>query len=360
MFRQTAENRTGLLVLLCGLFAMTAAFSPVVAGDDTEAAANEQQESRAATLPISVWNSICIRSSPRQSTRTGISHWKSASACTSTVIAPRARRKRRRYLWAEVKLALGQNREAEELFKKAEKDFKKGPYADDAAFLRIVAIESDGRDEDAASEWAKWIKRYGDSPLRPEAMIGICWNEIRRDSVRQASVTLAEIQTNYPYVAQDTRVTLARPDRAALRGFLRAAGPVSRPPSRRGPPRAPASRRTRRSSWPPTPSRRIFIAASCKRSRTHSRPVAAFRAGGAGTCWTPGRRGASRRRSPWPSPPPPCSPRPTGPRPRWARSSIGAVSILEPLTIIVLGVFLAFVVVGFWAPILDVSLGVQS
>jgi len=220
MFRQTSENRTRLLVLLCGLFVMAVALSPAVAGGDTESPASEPEatSSRAVTLPdLGLELDLYSVQSPAKYQDQYLELDKRVRAYLDGDHS-KSEKKAARYLWAEVKLALGQYREAEDLFKKSEKDFKKGPYADDAAFLRVVAIESDGRDDEAAREWAKWIKRYGDSPLRPEALIGKCWNEIRRDSVRLASVTLAELQTKYSYAAQDIRVTLAAATISYLNG----------------------------------------------------------------------------------------------------------------------------------------------
>jgi tetratricopeptide (TPR) repeat protein len=115
-----------------------------------------------------------------------------------------------KYLSAEIALALGKNREAEELFEDAGKRYKKGLFADDADFLRIVAIESDGRDSDAAKEWKRWLKKYGDGPLASEALIARCWNEIRRDSLRLASQSIVELTARFPYTSEDRRVRLAR------------------------------------------------------------------------------------------------------------------------------------------------------
>jgi TolA-binding protein len=123
-----------------------------------------------------------------------------------------------RYLSAEIALASGNYREAEELFEDAAKDYKKGPFADDAAFLRIVAMESEGRDAEAAKEWERWMKKYGDGPLASEALITRCWNEIRRDSLRLASNTLSSLGGRFPFTSQDPRVRLAGATIAYLEG----------------------------------------------------------------------------------------------------------------------------------------------
>jgi TolA-binding protein len=123
-----------------------------------------------------------------------------------------------KYLSAEIALALGKYREAEELFKKSAKDYKKGPFADDAAFLRIVAMEAEGRDAEAAKEWERWMKKYGDGPLASEALIIRCWNEIRRDSLRLAENTLDQLGGDFPFTSEDSRVRLARATIAYLEG----------------------------------------------------------------------------------------------------------------------------------------------
>jgi TolA-binding protein len=128
-----------------------------------------------------------------------------------------------RYLSAEIEFALGNWREAEEQFKKAEKDLKKGPFADDAAFLRIIALESGGDDLEAAKEWKKWMKKYRDSPLVSEALIAMCWNEVRRDSLRLAAGTIAALEARFPYTKDDNRVRLARATIAYFHGQTEAA-----------------------------------------------------------------------------------------------------------------------------------------
>ncbi|MGD8413541.1 MAG: tetratricopeptide repeat protein, partial [Candidatus Latescibacterota bacterium] len=123
-----------------------------------------------------------------------------------------------KYLSAEIALALGNYGEAEELFKKSAKDYKKGPFADDAEFLRIVAMEAEGRDGDAGKEWERWMKKYGDGPLASEALISRCWNEIRRDSLRLAANTIGEMTAAFPFAADDPRVQLASATIAYLLG----------------------------------------------------------------------------------------------------------------------------------------------
>ncbi|NIO28563.1 MAG: tetratricopeptide repeat protein [Candidatus Latescibacteria bacterium] len=123
------------------------------------------------------------------------------------------------YLSAEIHYALKDFREALELFKKAENEDDKGPFADDAGFLRIVSMEADGRDNDAAKEWDRWIKRYRKSPLLSEVLLAKSWNAIRRDTLREASIVLADLEARFPFMREDQRVLLAKSTIAYLNGL---------------------------------------------------------------------------------------------------------------------------------------------
>lgn len=107
-----------------------------------------------------------------------------------------------RYLWSDYA-------KAAELFEKARKENKHGPFADDAAFLEIVALEADGRDEEAAKRWKKWIEKNEESTMMPEALLAASCNAIRRGVLGEASVTLSDLETRYPYLRDDHRVRLA-------------------------------------------------------------------------------------------------------------------------------------------------------
>ena len=120
MFRQTSENRMRLLVLLCGLFVMAVALSPAVAGDDTESPASEPEatSSRAVTLPdLGLELDLYSVQSPAKYQDQYLELDKRVRAYLDGDHS-KSEKKAARYLWAEVKLALGQYREAEDLFKK--------------------------------------------------------------------------------------------------------------------------------------------------------------------------------------------------------------------------------------------------
>jgi TolA-binding protein len=110
------------------------------------------------------------------------------------------------FLSAEIRLAHGDYAAAVKDFEKAG---KKGPFADDAAFAVIIALEAQGRDNDAAKKWQKWDKRYPDSPLAPEALLARTWNALRRDSLARAERILVELKTRFPFMEANPRTTLA-------------------------------------------------------------------------------------------------------------------------------------------------------
>ena len=131
---------------------------------------------------------------------------------------PSERRAAAYYLSAEIQYALGEYEAAAELFKKTGKQDKRSHFADDAAFLEIVAMEADGYDEEAAKAWNKWIKKFGDCPLLPEALLAKSWNAIRRDSLREAKETLNSIEARFSFFMEDDRIRLAVATIAYLEG----------------------------------------------------------------------------------------------------------------------------------------------
>jgi TolA-binding protein len=122
------------------------------------------------------------------------------------------------FLSAEIIYALSDYAQAAELFEKARKEDKNGPFADDAAFLEIMALEADGRDEEATKRWKQWIEKHERSPLVPEARLASSWNAIRRHALREASAILSDLETHYPYLRDDPRVRLAAASVSFLEG----------------------------------------------------------------------------------------------------------------------------------------------
>jgi TolA-binding protein len=117
------------------------------------------------------------------------------------------RRSAARFLAGEIRYELGDLEGALEAFDRAKNDGE--PFADDAAFARVQALEAADRDPEAAEEWVKWEKRYADSPLMSEARVARVWNALRQGKSAQAEKLLAELTAAYPWLARDWRVVLA-------------------------------------------------------------------------------------------------------------------------------------------------------
>ncbi|MFQ5510803.1 MAG: tol-pal system YbgF family protein [Candidatus Krumholzibacteriia bacterium] len=122
------------------------------------------------------------------------------------------------FLSGEIRYASGDYREAARQFRKAAGQGKKGPFADDAAFAEILALEAQGRDRDAFKAWKKWRKQYAESPLLPEMLLAVTWNALRRDSLRQASRSFERLESGFPYMMRQPRTVLTGATIAYLRG----------------------------------------------------------------------------------------------------------------------------------------------
>jgi TolA-binding protein len=97
---------------------------------------------------------------------------------------------------------------AAEGFAQAAEDGR-SPYADDAAFAAIEAMEAFGRDADAAKEWVKWEKRFPASPLVPAARLSRAWNALRRGEASEAAGLLNHLATDAPWIVKEQRYVLA-------------------------------------------------------------------------------------------------------------------------------------------------------
>lgn len=132
---------------------------------------------------------------------------------------PSKRRAAARFLSAEIQYELGNFRRAEDLYEKAGHEDDSRSFRDDAAFLRIVSMEAEGNDGEAAEQWDKWLDRYEESPLRSEALLAQSWNAIRRNSLKKASAELDKLEADYPHMNADRRVLLAKATIDYLKGF---------------------------------------------------------------------------------------------------------------------------------------------
>lgn len=120
-------------------------------------------------------------------------------------------------LSGEILFALGQYGDAKSRFESARKEFKDEVFEDDAEFWRILALEAEGRDEDANKAWEKWQSKYSDeSPLRGEAVRIQLWNALRRSDLKQAASLVEFAKSNAPWMLHDARWIVAEATLALL------------------------------------------------------------------------------------------------------------------------------------------------
>jgi TolA-binding protein len=122
---------------------------------------------------------------------------------------PDDRKTAARFLWGEVRFALEDYEASARAFREVADKDKKGSFADDAAFADVIALEAQGRDEDAAKAWARWEKNHPASPLTGEALLARAWNALRRDTLREATAYLERIRTKYPHMTEGPRFVIA-------------------------------------------------------------------------------------------------------------------------------------------------------
>jgi len=115
-----------------------------------------------------------------------------------------------RALAATVLLDRGDALNASEEFKRAAEGFGKSVFADDESFAAIQALEASGNDAQAAKDWADWMNRFPQSPLRGEALLAQAWNALRRGDPTAARKHLAALAVAQPWTAGDPRVALAQ------------------------------------------------------------------------------------------------------------------------------------------------------
>jgi TolA-binding protein len=114
-----------------------------------------------------------------------------------------------RFLAGAVRSALGDPRGAAGAYGQASGG-DHDPFADDADFALIQALEAEGRDADAAREWPRWEKKHPDSPLMSEARLAESWNALRRGIPSEADHKLAALVSASTWMKSDPRVMLAR------------------------------------------------------------------------------------------------------------------------------------------------------
>jgi TolA-binding protein len=115
-----------------------------------------------------------------------------------------------RFLSGAIDAERGHAKSAYESFHASADAMSKTPWADDAAFAAIQALEAQGRDEDAAAQWLEWQKRYATSPLLAESRLAQAWNFLRRGKTPEAKKALTAMTAGAPWMGTDARTALAR------------------------------------------------------------------------------------------------------------------------------------------------------
>ena len=119
------------------------------------------------------------------------------------------RRAAARFLSARIRFERGDWAGAATGFAQAADAAGRGPFADDAAFAAIEAIEATGRDAESAKEWLKWERRYPASPLLPAVRLARAWNALRRGETREGEILLDALATDAPWIVKESRYVLA-------------------------------------------------------------------------------------------------------------------------------------------------------
>jgi TolA-binding protein len=140
-----------------------------------------------------------------------------------------------RFLSGRVLQAKGDIAGARRAFEDAVGHAGDGPFADDAAFAAIEAMEGAGDDAGAMKEWAHWEKKFPNSPLRNPARLAQAWNALRRGAVEDADKRLDALAQGAPFMRLQPRWILARATQRYAAGkpqeALAALGPAAQGPA---------------------------------------------------------------------------------------------------------------------------------
>jgi TolA-binding protein len=140
-----------------------------------------------------------------------------------------------RFLSGRVLQERGDLAGAQKAFEEALGHAGDGPFADDAAFAAIEAIEAAGDDAGAMKAWGHWEKKYPNSPLRFSARLAQAWNALRRGAVEDADKRLESLAMGAPWMRLNARWILARATQRYAAGkpqeALAALGPAASGPA---------------------------------------------------------------------------------------------------------------------------------
>src|SRR5882672_3186696 len=113
-------------------------------------------------------------------------------------------------LSAQIRYEVKDYRGAADEYRAAAGRMENGPFADNAEFASIRAMEEAGQDREAAGQWVEWEKRHPQSSLRGEARLAQAWNALRRGETEFAAKQLAALVQAGPWYERDSRVALAK------------------------------------------------------------------------------------------------------------------------------------------------------
>jgi TolA-binding protein len=137
-------------------------------------------------------------------------------------------------LWGQINLERGLYDEATSSFGKARGKSSDRDFQATAEFLKIEALEAEGKDEEAAKSWLKWMSKNQDHSLAADARLHMAWNRLRRGKVDAATGDLINLEENHPWMTADPRHVLGRATAAYLSGdydrVIAIVGPESNDP----------------------------------------------------------------------------------------------------------------------------------
>ncbi len=137
-------------------------------------------------------------------------------------------------LWGQIRLEQRRFEDAASSFGNARDEADEEDFRAAADFMRIDALEGEGRDEEAARLWLKWMSDNPGNALVADARLHLAWNRLRRGEHAAAAGDLISLEEQFPWMAADTRHVLGRATAAYLQGeydrALAITGPESNDP----------------------------------------------------------------------------------------------------------------------------------
>jgi TolA-binding protein len=215
MTRSTNHRRLETALWLAAALLVGVLAPPASAGDEAKATAKNEAPATLGDIGAEFESALLRGAADRRAALEDVSG--SLESMLKRGV-PNNRRNAARFLWGEVRFALDDYKAAAQAFRETADKGKKEPFADDAAFAEVIAIEAQGRDGEAVKAWAHWEKDFPESPLMGEALLARAWNALRRDTLQEASAYLDQIGQKYPHMTASSRFVIADATLAYLQG----------------------------------------------------------------------------------------------------------------------------------------------